>query len=78
MCNNYTKTTAFRPESAWKSSKGHASLEVFWSCIEKELFSNEVNDSTQSNLSGEGWNALKNIADHRSIFIMVLIKVTQW
>ena len=78
MCNNYTETTAFRPESAWKSSKRHISLEVFLSCIEKELFSNEMNDSTQSNLSGEGWNALKNIADHRSIFIMVLIKVTQW
>ena len=78
MCNNYTETTAFRPESAWKSSKRHASLEVFLSCIEKELFSNEMNDSTQSNISGEGWKALKNLADHRSILIMVSIKVLQW
>ena len=74
MFNYYTKTTAFKP----KSSKGHASLDVFLSCVEKELFSNEMNDSTQSNFSGEEWKPLRNLADDRSILIMVSIKVPQW
>ena len=73
MFNYYTKITAFKP----KSSKGHASLDVFLSCVEKELFSNEINDSTQSNFSGEEWKPLRNLADDRSILIMVSIKVPQ-
>ena len=43
-----------------------ASLEVFLSRVEKELFSDEMNDSTQSNLSGDEWKALRNLADDRS------------
>ena len=50
MYNNFSETTAFRPKSRWKSPKGHASLEVFLSCVEKDLFSDEMNDSTSSNL----------------------------
>ena len=37
--------------------------------VEKELFSDEMNDSTQSNLSGDEWKALRNLADDRSIVI---------
>ena len=73
MFNYYTKITAFKP----KSSKGYASLDVFLSCVEKELFSNEINDSTQSNFSREEWKPLRNLADARSILIMVSIKVPQ-
>ena len=53
MFNNFSETTAFSPKSGWKSPKEHASLEVFLSCVEKDLFSDEMNDSTQSNLSWE-------------------------
>ena len=42
---------------------------MFLSHVEKELFSDEMNDSTESNLSGEEWNALRNLADDRSILI---------
>ena len=35
--------------------KVHASWEVFLGRVEKELFSNEINNSLQSNLSGEEW-----------------------
>ena len=51
MYNNVSEITAFRPKSGWKSPKGPASLEVFLSCVEKDLFSDEMNDSAQSNLS---------------------------
>ena len=50
MYNNFSETTAFSRKSERKSPKGHASLEVFLRCVEKELFSDEMNDSTQSNL----------------------------
>ena len=67
--NNFSEIPTFRPKSEWKPPKGHASLEVFLSCVEKELFPDEMNDSTQSNLSGEEWKALRNLADDRSIVI---------
>ena len=42
-----------------------------WECclsrVEKELFSDEIIDSTQSNLSGEEWR--RNLVDARSIVI---------
>ena len=43
--------------------KGHAILEVFLSRVEKELFYDEMNDSTQSNLSVDEWKALRNSED---------------
>ena len=42
---------------------------VFLSRVEKDLFSDEMNDFTQSNLSGDEWKALRNLADDRSIVI---------
>ena len=63
--NNFSEIPAFSPKSGRKSPKGHASLEVFLSCVEKEFFSDEMNDFTQSNLSGDEWKALKNLADDR-------------
>ena len=50
--NNFSETAAFRPKSEWKPPKGHASLEVFLSSVEREILSDEMNDSTQSSLSG--------------------------
>ena len=67
--NSFSEIPAFRLESGWKPHKGHASLELFLSCVEKELFSNEMNDSTQSNLSGEEWKALRHLVDDMSIVI---------
>ena len=51
--NKFSEIPAFRPKFGWKSPKAHASLKVFLSLVEKELFSDEMNDSTQSNLTGE-------------------------
>ena len=35
--NIFNETPAFRPKSRWKPLKGHASLEVFLSRVEKEF-----------------------------------------
>ena len=37
--------------------------------LEKELFSNEINEPTQGNLSGEEWKALRALAAGKAIFI---------
>ena len=66
---NFSEIPAFRPKSGQKPPKEHASLEVFLSCVEKELFADEMNDSTQSNLSGDESKTLRNLADDRSIVI---------
>lgn len=42
--------------------------------VEKNLFSDEMNGSTQSNLSGDKWKALRILADDRSIVIKVADK----
>ena len=65
--NNCSVIPAFK--SRWKPPKGHAGLEVLLSRVEKELSYDEMNDSTQRNLSGEERKALKNLADDGSIVI---------
>ena len=49
--NHFSEIPAFILKSGWKHPKGHASLELFLSRVEQELLSDEMNDSTQSNLS---------------------------
>ena len=44
--------------------------------VEKEPFSDEMNDSTQSSLSGDKWETLRNLADVRSIVIEGADKVS--
>ena len=51
--NSFSEIPAFRPKSRWKPPTEHVNLRVFLSRVEKELFPDEMNDSTQSNLSGE-------------------------
>ena len=62
LSENFSETPAVRPKSVWKPPKDHASLEVFLSRLEKELFSDDISDSTQSNLSAEEWKALRGLA----------------
>ena len=65
--NNFSEKPAFRPNSRWKPSK--FGLEVFFSRVEKEHFSDEMNDSTQSNPSEEEWMVLRDLADDRNVLI---------
>ena len=49
--------------------QSHASYEVFLSRLEKELFSDDISDSTQSNVSVEEWKALRGLAADKTIVI---------
>ena len=69
LSENFSETPAFRPKSVWRPPKGHASLEVFLSRLEKELFSDDISESTQSNLSAEERKALRGLAGHKTIVI---------
>ena len=42
---------------------------MFLSQLEKELFSNEINEPTQSNLSAEEWKALRALAADKTVVI---------
>ena len=42
---------------------------MFLSRLEKELFSDDISESTQSNLSAEEWKALRGLAADKTIVI---------
>ena len=42
---------------------------MFLSRFEKELFSNDISESTQSNISAEEWKALRGLAADKTIVI---------
>ena len=62
---------AFCPKSNWKPPPRYPGLELFLSQLEKEIFNGLVNDSISipSNMSKEEWEALRRLADDRSIVI---------
>ena len=65
----FNKTTAFTPKLTWHPPKGHACLEVFFGQIEKELFEIPVLDLKYSNVYREEWQAVRSLADDKSIVI---------
>ena len=69
VSETFSEIPAFRPKSSWLPPKGHASLEIFLSQLEKELFTDDLDEPSQSNLSPEEWKALRNLASDRSIVI---------
>ena len=69
LSENFSETPAFRPKSVLKPPKGQASLEVILSRLEKELFSDDISESIQSNLSAEKWKALRCLAADKTIAI---------
>ena len=69
VSGTFSEIPAFRPKSNWSPPKGHASLEIFLSQMEKELFTDDLDEPSQSNLSPEEWKTLRNLAPDRSIVI---------
>ena len=65
----FNETPAFTPKSTWHPPKGHACLEVFLSQVEKEIFEIPFSDLKYSNMSREEWQAVRSLADDRSIVI---------
>ena len=67
VSENFRELPSFRRKSVWKPSKGQVGLEVFLTRLEKELFSNEINEPMQNNLSVEEWKALRALAAYKTI-----------
>ena len=65
----FSETSLFTPKSSWNASKGQPSLEVFLSEIEKEIFAIPYSRLGYSNISREEWQAMRSLADDRSIVI---------
>ena len=67
--DNFSERPAFSPKSLWKPPLGHPNLEVFLSQVENELFEITKKPTRYSNLSQEEWQAMRTLADDRSIVI---------
>ena len=66
---NFKETPVFAPKSTSKPPKGHPNLEFFLSQIEKELFELAETSLGYSNFSKEEWQAIRALANNRSIVI---------
>ena len=71
LSEDFSDKPAFSPESDWKPPPGHPGLELFLSGLQKETFKCLLNDyiSIPSKMSKEAWEALRGLADDRSIVI---------
>ena len=71
VSENFSETPVFRPKSKWKPPPGHPGLKLFLSQLEKEIFDNLFTNSYQPslNMTSEEWQALRGLADDRSIVI---------
>ena len=66
---DFSSKPAFSPKSTWNPPVGHPNVEVFLSQIEHELFQISNKSLPYSNLSKEEWEAIRSLADDRSIVI---------
>ena len=66
---NINEVPVFNPKSRWQPPQRHPCLEVFLSQVENELFELPKTDIKYSKLSREEWNAIRLLADDRSIII---------
>ena len=69
VSERFSEIPAFQPKLSWLPPKGHASLEIFLSQLEKELLTNDLNEASQGNLSAEEWKALRDLTSDCSIVI---------
>ena len=69
ISENFFKRPGFAPKPKWKPPKGHPSLEVFFSQIEKELFELTEFPLNYSNFSKEEWKAMRSLVNDRSVVI---------
>ena len=68
---DFSDKPAFCPKSSWKPLPGHLGLGLLLSHLEREIFNCLLNDSISipSNMSKEELEALRGLADDRSIVI---------
>ena len=66
---DFNETPSFRCKSSWKPPQGNASLGLFLSQIERELFEIPKKRLGYSNFSKEEWECTWSLANDRSIAI---------
>ena len=66
---DFSEKPSFTPKSSWKPPTGHPNLEVFLSELEKQIFKIVDSKLGYSNFSKEEWQAMRALADDRSIVI---------
>ena len=71
---DFSEKPSFTPKSSWKPPTGHPNLEVFLSELEKQIFKIVDSKLGYSNFSKEEWQAMRALADDRSIVIKKLTK----
>ena len=67
LSDNFDEVPAFKPKSLWKPPVGQPCVELFLSKLEEELFSFLRGKPQCYNMTKEEWQAMRNIADDRSI-----------
>ena len=65
----FSDQASFSPKSSWSPPASHPNLEVFLSQIEHELFRIPDKSLTYSNVTKEEWQAVRSLADDRSIVV---------
>ena len=66
---SFSEKPVFAPKLTWKPPKGHPNLEVFLSQVERKLFEIANTSLGYSNFSKEEWQAMRELANDRSIVI---------
>ena len=66
---DFSEKPSFTPKSSWKPPTGHPNLEDFLSELEKQIFKMEDSKLGYSNFSKEEWQAMRALADDRSIVL---------
>ena len=75
---DFSERPSFRCKSSWKPPQGNASLELFLSQTERELFEIPKKRLGYSNFSKEEWECLRSLANDRSIVIKKWIRAHVW
>ena len=74
LSDNFSEVPALKPKSLWKPPAGHPFVELFLSKWEGELFSFLAGKPQSYNMSKEEWQAMRNLAEDRSIIIKLADK----
>ena len=69
LSDNFSEVPAFKAKSLWKPPAGHSCVELFLSKLEGELFSFLPGKPQSYNMTKEEWQAMRNLAEDRSIII---------
>ena len=74
LSDNFSEAPAFKPKSLWKPPADQPCAELFLSKLQRELFSFLPGKSQSYNMPKDEWQAMRNLAEDRSIIIKLADK----